>query len=177
MQNTIIKHIIRGVFLILLQVLLLNQIHPVNLLLTPTVFFAFILWLPIDVPPILFLLIVFVYGILTDVLSNTPGIHTIACLVVGFLRPYLLNWLIVNKSFNKIKEKEPSSKLLGNWISYAFYILSLTLSYEFTFIAVEWLEFGNFFFFLLKIIISSLLNFILIVIIDILFMKHAERPK
>lgn len=55
---------------------------------------AAILLLPIRYNAVRILVFSFVTGLLVDVFSSTPGIHSAACVVLGFFRASFLNWMV-----------------------------------------------------------------------------------
>ena len=95
MNNTLIlRNLIRAVFLMAFQVLVLNQINLggtsfnyISIFIYP----IFLMFLPISTPTWLMLIIGFFYGYCIDVFSDTSGMHTATCVFTGFIRSILLN--------------------------------------------------------------------------------------
>ena len=54
------------------------------------VYIAFILFLPIETPVILLLLLAFLQGITLDVFYNTLGLHTFTIVFLAYLRGYFI---------------------------------------------------------------------------------------
>ena len=77
MINNILKHSVRFVFLVLLQVLILNNIQ-LNGFINPYLYILFIIMLPFEIPVWLLMLLAFVMGISIDMFLNTMGIHVCA---------------------------------------------------------------------------------------------------
>jgi len=88
MNNTILKNIIRFIFLILLQVIIFNNIHFFKFI-TPNIYLLFILLLPFETPKWLLLFLGFSTGITMDIFDNTLGLHTIACTFSAYIRPWV----------------------------------------------------------------------------------------
>lgn len=55
---------------------------------------AAILLLPLSSSPVLVLLFSFFLGIGVDIYHSSLGIHTAACVLIGFLRNSFLNWMV-----------------------------------------------------------------------------------
>ncbi|MES2733864.1 MAG: hypothetical protein V4714_19105 [Bacteroidota bacterium] len=54
------------------------------------VYVAFLLLLPFDISLVLLLLLAFAAGVTVDVFYDTLGIHAAACVLIAFLRPYVI---------------------------------------------------------------------------------------
>lgn len=82
-----------------LQVLILNRID-----ITPYtnayVYILFILMLPVNINRVLLLVLSMLIGLVIDLFSNTPGMHSTACLVIAFIRPGFLNILVPRENFD-----------------------------------------------------------------------------
>lgn len=76
------------VALVLAQVLFFDHLT-LSPYLYPLVYVGFILFLPPAAPRWATLLLGFAVGLVMDMLSGTAGIHTIASLATGFMRPVL----------------------------------------------------------------------------------------
>ena len=74
--------------LVLVQVLVLNQIH-IGGYATPFAYVYFMLVLNRDVKRNVLLLLGFFVGLVIDVFSNTPGMHAAATTLLAFVRPWL----------------------------------------------------------------------------------------
>ena len=84
---------IRFAVLILLQVYVLNRIPHLHRFITPYLYFLFILWLPFSVSRQWLLLIGFITGLTLDYFTTTPGLHAAACLLIAYVRPFLITIL------------------------------------------------------------------------------------
>lgn len=103
-MNFIVKNIIRFIVLLLLQVMVFNNIQ-LSGFLNPYLYVLFILLLPFETPPWLLLVLSFFMGLSVDVFSNTLGIHASACVFMGFLRPFILNYISVRDNYESDIEK------------------------------------------------------------------------
>jgi len=89
MLSKIVKYGSLFVFLLLFQVLILNNLH-MSIWLNPYVYILLIILLPFETPNWLVLTISFVVGMIIDTFSNSMGMHTAACVLLGFSRQYIL---------------------------------------------------------------------------------------
>ncbi|PLX03584.1 MAG: rod shape-determining protein MreD, partial [Marinilabiliales bacterium] len=83
------RNILRFIFLLLLQVLVLDHINFGGFV-NPYLFILFIILLPFETPNWLLLVIAFILGISIDIFNNSPGIQTAATLAMAYARPFLL---------------------------------------------------------------------------------------
>jgi len=88
------KNIILFVFLVIFQILILNNIQVSNLGLTPYMYVLFIVLLPFETPLWLTLIIAFFLGIVIDIFEDSPGVHSSATIFMAFVRPIALNVLL-----------------------------------------------------------------------------------
>lgn len=92
MNRLIYQHIFRFIFLVLLQVYVLNNIVFMGYL-NPYLYILFILLLPLETPKWLLLISAFFLGLSVDYFSNTIGLNIAASLLVAYLRPGLISLL------------------------------------------------------------------------------------
>ncbi len=158
-MNFIVKNIIRFIILILLQVTIFNNIQ-LSGFINPYLYVLFILLLPFDTPPWLLLVLSFFMGLSIDVFSNTIGIHASACVFMGFLRPYILNYISVRDNY----ECNIEQGLYIYGFSWFFkYALILILAHHSFLFIVEVFSFNNFGDTLIRIILSSIFTLILVI--------------
>jgi cell shape-determining protein MreD len=164
-MNNILKNSIRFVLFLLIQVIILNEIPPLHQYITPYLYFTFLLWLPFGTNRITLTIIGFILGFCLDLFTNTPGLHTAAGSLMGYVRPSILNLLLAQETSEEIN-KEPSSGTMG-WGPYAVYVLILTFIHHFYLVLLEWLQFGNFTYFIGKVFATSLLSVLLIFVVEL----------
>lgn len=90
MINDILKNLLRFFLLLLLQLLVINQIE-LSGYVNPYLYVLFIIMMPINWSSHIVLLLSMLMGFGIDIFSNTLGMHMSACLLIGFLRPYIIN--------------------------------------------------------------------------------------
>lgn len=170
-----IKQIIRFILFILVQALVLSHMLPVHRFITPYLYYLFILWLPFFTSRFWVLVLGFLTGFTLDLFTKTPGLHASACLLVAFLRSYLIT-LLVPKETKELTLGSPSIKSMGT-ASYAVYVILLTLFHHSWLVLLEWMSFGSFVYFIGKVFFSSLVSFGLILITEMLFRPLKKGSK
>lgn len=171
-MNSFFKNIFRFIFFILLQAFVLDKVPPLHQLAKPILYFLFILWLPFNINHSLQLIIAFVFGLSMDYFSGTPGMHIIPCVLIAYLRPFLLNALLPQET-TEYSYAEPSVKSLGS-MPYTVYILLLTFTHNACLTLLEWLQVGDFIFFIGKVAASTAISLVLIFITELLFPRQAK---
>lgn len=89
MGNTGVKLILLFILLFFLQIWLFDKIHLLGIA-TPLLYVYLIVKLPVEMNRNVVILIAALLGLLIDLFNHTLGLHTMACVVAGFMRYYLL---------------------------------------------------------------------------------------
>lgn len=166
-----LKNIFRFVFLVLFQVLILNEIR-LNGFINPYFYIYFILLLPFDIPKWLLLVLSFLLGSAIDIFSNTPGLNAAACVVMGFARPFVITSISTGTEF--MIGDHPSLRSQGmKWFLY--YSIILVLIHHITLFYLDVLRLSEFFMTLIRVILSSIFTLLLIFISEYLF--YAKERK
>jgi len=155
-----LRNILRFFTVILLQVLLLDNVQ-LGGFMNPYFYLIFILLLPFEVPDWLLLSTAFILGLCVDFFNGTPGMHAAASVFMAFTRPFIL------KNFSPRDGYEsgtfPRVHYYGiEW--FTKYTLFLVLAHHFFLFFLETFQFSDIFFTLLRIIVSTLLTTIIIVL-------------
>ena len=166
-MSNLIKNIIRFCLFILVQVFILNQIPPLHQLVTPYVYFLFILWLPFKMGRRMQMLLAFVLGFALDCFSNSYGMHAAACVLIAYLRPFLIN-LLISQEGAESNYNEPSMQSMG-FTPYLTYLTILTFIHHTFLYFLQALQTGGYFYFFLKSLISTAISLLLILLIELLF--------
>lgn len=169
MNNTILTHSIRFLFLALLQVLVFKQMtlgwgnfNYIHVFIYP----AFILLLPIRTPDTLLIFLGFLIGITVDLFYDSPGVHASAMVFMAFMRSRVLKFLTPRGGYN-INHSPNLDKLGLTWfllfsgILLFCHILFYFIIYVFT--HVNWLEIT------LRTITSFIVSYIIILLYVIIF--------
>ena len=171
-MSDLVRNIFRFSLFILLQVFVLNKIPHLHKFIVPYLYFLFILWLPFSIPRIGLLFIGFLTGLTLDYFNMTPGLHTAACVLIAYLRPFVIN-LLITKEATEITFHEPSPKGLG-WAPYLVYAFILTFVHHIYLTFLQWLQFGSFIEFLIKTVSTSAISMLLIITVELLFPRRLK---
>lgn len=174
-MSNLLKNIIRFVLFILFQVYILDQIPPLHQFIVPYLYFLYILWLPFNINRFWLLIVAFIFGLTLDYFTSggaTPGLHAAPCVLIAYLRPYLLN-LLIPKDTTEQSYVEPSRKSMG-WAPYALYVGILSFAHHFYLVLIEWLQFGNFVYFLGKVAGTTAISLLMIFLVEMLFPRKGR---
>ncbi len=171
-MGTLVKNIIRFVLFILVQVFVLDKIH-INYLVTPSIYFLFILWLPFSFSRPVQMLLAFALGFTLDSFTHNPGFHSAACVLVAYVRPFLINLLIPQEGA-EVNYNEPSIKSMGGFLPYMVYVSLLTLLHNAWLFLLEAWQFGNLWYFFAKTLLSTIITLLLIIITELLFSRKQQ---
>ena len=171
-MSTLLRNIIRLVLFILLQVFVLNQVPPLHQYITPYIYFLFILWLPFSLSRSGLLVVSFITGICLDFFTKTPGLHAAACVLIGYLRPFLINLLMPQQGV-EFNYREPSVASLG-FTQYITYVSVLTLFHHGLLFTIQAFQFGNILYLILKTLGSTVISLLLVTIIEIIFIRKQK---
>lgn len=156
----ILRHILRFIVLMLLQVLILNNVQ-LGTFINPFLYVLFLLGLPIQTPRLLLLALALFTGLSADMFQNTPGMHAAACLLMVYMRP---RWLkIISPREGYETDAEPSIRKFGfTW--FIAYTSVLVLAHHLLLFYLEVFRFSEFFDTLLRILLSSMVTLLLIIL-------------
>ncbi len=150
------------ILLVLLQVLLFNNIRFSGYV-NPYIYIMFILLLPVEIPAWLLLIISFFTGLIIDFFSGSPGMHTAATVLAGFVRPFVLRVISPRDGY------EPGSD--PSMITYGFrwfliYTFIIVLFHHTALFYLEVFRFTDFFRTLLRVLLSSLFSGTFILLLE-----------
>ena len=171
-MSSLVKNIIRFILFILVQVFVLNQVPPLHQLINPYLYFLFILWLPFKTGRKTLMLLALALGLALDFFTKTPGLHAAPCVLIAYLRPFLINLLITQEGVEANYE-EPSIKSLG-FGAYFMYVAILTLMHHALLFLLEALQFAGLWYFLGKTLLSVAVSLFLILITELLFVRKQK---
>lgn len=171
-MNDFIRNIIRLAIFILVQVYVLNKIPHLHKLITPYIYYLFILWLPFSVSRMGLLVIGFFTGLILDYFMMTPGLHAAPCVLIAYVRPFVIN-VLTPKETAEFNYREPSPKAM-QWTPYMVYVLILTLFHHTYMVFLEWLDFGSFLDFIIKIFTTTGISMLLIFTVELLFPRKLK---
>ena len=161
MINNLIRGLLYFVVLVLVQVLILNNIHFLRIA-TPFLYLYFIIKMPVGSSRDLVVLFSFLIGLVFDFFSNTPGMHAAACTLTGFIREPLIRFYMGKDLPDGIY---PSYKTFG-YGGFFRYVLSLVLIHHVTLFLIESLTLFDPLFLIIRIGASVITTTLLICTIE-----------
>lgn len=171
-MTDLLKNTIRFVLFIFFQVFILNEVPPLHQFIVPYLYFVYILWLPFNCNRFLLLIISFLFGLSLDYFTGTPGLHAAPCVLIAYIRPFLLNLLIPQETTEQ-SYAEPGIKSMG-WAPYTLYISVFTFIHHSYLVLIEWLQFGNWIYFVGKVAGTTAISLLLIFITEMLFLRKGR---
>jgi rod shape-determining protein MreD len=162
MINNILRYGLIFILLILSQVLVFNNIQFSGYV-NPYVYLMFILLLPIEISSWLLLLLSFSTGMIMDFFTDSPGMHSFATVLAGFMRPYILRFTAPRDGY----EPGSSPSMLNYGFSWFFtYTLIIVLIHHTALFYIEVFRFADFFRTMLRVLLSSLSSIIFILLLE-----------
>ncbi len=171
-MSTLVKNILRFILLILVQFYVLDKIH-LHQMVTPYLYFLFILWMPFSIGRGWQMLLAFLLGFTLDSFRHSPGFHAAACVLIAYVRPFLINILIPQEGADSNYD-EPSARSMGGVFPYMIYAGVLTLIHHAWLFLLEAVEFGNFWYFIVKTLLSTIISLVLIFVSELLFYRKQK---
>lgn len=160
MIKTYSGDIIRFFLLILIQVLIMNNVQFSGYV-NPFFYILFILLLPFETPNWLLLFSGFILGFTIDLFSSSYGMHSAASVFVAFLRPLVLKNIAPHDGY----ENGTSPRVIYYGIIwFAKYTFLIVLAHSTFIFFLESFGFSNFFHIIARIVLSSVITAILIII-------------
>lgn len=147
--------------LVLLQVLILNNVHIAGYA-TPFLYIYMILKFESDVPRNALMLWAFFLGLAVDILSDTPGMNAAATVLLAFLRPSLLRLFTPRDNPDSFI---PSFKTMGispflKYTTASVFVHSLAL------LSIEFFSFTSIWLLLLRVLLCTILTVTCIIAIE-----------
>ena len=139
----------------------------------PLIYPLVLLLLPVNTNHWLTMFLGFVVGLTMDMFCNTPGMHAAACVLLGFIRPSLLN-LFFQQSIKELGDTVPTLFRMG-LRSFLLYVAMAILIHHLFFYIIQIWSFKNFFYILFKTLLSGILSVLLILLSQLLFAKREIR--
>jgi rod shape-determining protein MreD len=157
-----IKFTIRGLIIIVLQVILFDRIQ-IQGWGYPMVYILLLLNLPIQIPRWAEMIIGMLVGLVIDVCNNSLGVHMAACVAISFARPILLKKSV--QDIERIKGEIHSHSIgLAEYIKCAIILVVL---HHLAVFALEAWSMQNWWLVLLHTLFSSVLTIIILVVYEI----------
>ena len=171
-MSDLVRNIFRFVLFILVQAFVLDKVPHLHQVVVPYLYYLFILWLPFYTPRFTLLIIGFVTGLALDYFTMTPGLHAAACVLIAYVRPFIIT-LLTPKDTVGFTYREPSPIGMG-WAPYIVYTLVLTLLHHTYLTFLEWLDFGSFLYFIIKVLATTAISMLLILTVELMFPRKLK---
>lgn len=173
-MREVIGHIGRFVVLILLQALILQNIELGSLssYFNPFLYILFIMMLPFDLPTWAVLTLSCILGFTLDLFTETLGMHASACVLIAFLRPWVLK-LLASRDEYEFRNK-PNIHVMGfSWSLYYGFLMALI--HHFWFYFIEDFRLIDLHIIILKALCSAIFTTALIICAQYLTNKHRKE--
>lgn len=164
-MNNILANILRFLLLIVLQVFVCNAINLFGFA-TPALYIMALMLLPFELPKAVQYLIGFFTGLVVDMFCHTLGVNSFACVVMMFVRPYLVRLLNGRKTTEGVERPIPGVKDF-KWI--AMYVLILSTIHQFFVVLLETCSFANFGHTLFAMLCNMLFTVFVILCVEYIF--------
>ncbi len=159
MNSTLFVNIFRFILLLAVQIIIFNNMNFLGYI-SPYPYILFIILYPVNGNKSGLLVASFFLGLIMDMLSNSGGIHTTACVILAYYRPYLFKF-----SFGLSYEYQAVK--LNDVITperFSFILLSV-LIHHFILFTLEAFKFSFILDILLRTILSTVFTIIICIII------------
>ena len=170
MTQLYFKNIVRFIFLVFFQVMVLNRIY-LGGFINPYLYVYFILLLPFMTPKWLLLVSAFLMGITVDIFSNSMGINAAASVMMAFARPFVIKAISTGTEY-EIGERPSLKNQDIKW--FVYYCVILILIHHFVLFYLEIFRFREFLITFLKVILSSAFTFMLVMISEYSFYRKQK---
>ncbi|MEG1574741.1 MAG: rod shape-determining protein MreD [Bacteroidales bacterium] len=130
---------------------------------TPFLFIYFIIKLPANMSPNLIMTLAFLTGLMLDIFFSTPGQYAFSATLVAFMRKSYIS-LILQRDEESVAII-PSVKSLGQ-APFAIYVLLVVFTFALTIFIIQAFTIFNSFKLILQILLSTLVTYILIIVLD-----------
>lgn len=170
MITRIPRYILSFFFFVLFQVFILNKIE-LSGYLNPFLYILFIVTLPFETPKWLLLILGAILGLSVDLFLNSAGMHMAACVLIAYLRPFIL------RSFAPRDSYEVGTLPLPNYYGFAWfakYAITLIIIHHFFYFFIESFGVETFVSTIVKTAFSSIFT-LLIMLIALLFTYSRKR--
>jgi rod shape-determining protein MreD len=168
MNSTLLVNIFRFVLLLAVQIIIFNNMNFLGYI-SPYPYILFIILYPVNGNKSGLLIASFLLGLIMDMFSNSGGIHTTACIVLAYFRPFIFKFSFgLSYEYQTIKLNDVLTPE-----RFSFILLSVVI-HHFTLFILEAFHFS----FILDILLRTLLSTVftlLICIIIIYLIKPNKR--
>jgi hypothetical protein len=151
----------------------LEKVGVLHRLAWPYLYFLFILWLPYRMNRSVQMIIAAGLGFTIDAFRHQPGFHMAACVLIAYIRPFLIPLFIPQNSAEASYE-EPSPKSMGGFLQYVIFVSVFTIIHHGWLFLLEAWQVGNIWYFLAKTFLSTIVSILLIIITELIFSRKQQ---
>jgi len=164
MIRSTLSYGITFILMVLVQVWILNNIQ-LSGYINPYLYIMFLLVLPFEISFWILIPAGFLLGITIDMFMHTPGLHAAATVFAAFVRPGVLSLIAPGDGYDSSQRPHISTMGLG-W--YLRYVVIMVLLHHTVLFYLEVFRLTDFFYTLARVLLSSFLTILLILITDTL---------
>ncbi len=162
-NNEILVNAARFLFLLALQIFLLNNINFLGFV-NPYLYILFIIFYPLDGNKSLLIFLSFLLGLSIDIFSDTGGVHAAASVFIAYMRPLVLKFSFgISYEHNSVKIRK------ANLTERLAYFGSLVIMHHLMLFILEIFSFKHIFLILKSTLFSGIFTLFLIFISVVLF--------
>ena len=172
MLSLFVTNTVRFIFLVLLQVLLLNNIGLYYNMANPYLYVLFIILLPLDIPVFWLFALSFFLGLSVDIFSGTIGLHASACVAMAFIRIITLS--LLNPRSGSEFYNEPTIRNMG-FNRFITYCIILIVTHHLVLITLDIFRLSEFFYIILRVLSSAIFTLILVILSQYLFFGRRAK--
>lgn len=170
MTKFAIKYLLSFLIAIPAQAIIFNHLILFDVA-VPEVFIGLIILLPVTLGTNLSTLLGFLAGLILDIFCDTPGVNTLCCTVLAFIRKPVFH-LYVSMD-DDLASRVPSSRSMGH-AAFMKYLVSMCFLFCFMLFTVEAFQFFNFKLWIFRVTASAAYTFILLYAMDCLKLRSRE---
>ena len=167
MNSTLLVNIFRFVLLLAVQIIIFNNMNFLGYI-SPFPYLLFIILYPVNGNKSGLLIASFLLGLIMDMFSNSGGIHTTACLILAYFRPFIFKFSFgLSYEYQTVKLNDVLTPE-----RFSFILLSVVI-HHFTLFILEAFQFS----FILDILLRTLLStvFTLLICITIIYLIKPNK--
>jgi len=167
MNSAFFSNIFRFILLLAVQIVVFNNINFMGFV-SPFPYILFIILFPVNGNKSALLIASFFLGLTMDMFSNSGGIHTTACILLAYLRPYIFKFSFgLSYEYQTIKLNDVVTPE-----RFSFILLSVVL-HHFALFLLEAFQISFFWETLIRTLLSTL--FTIIICITIIYLIKPNK--
>ncbi|MDR0971680.1 MAG: hypothetical protein LBM25_04790 [Bacteroidales bacterium] len=167
MSRTILLTAFQFILIAIFQIFVLSNLNILSFC-NPMIYVWFIILLPTSTPKWIVVLLSFIMGYTIDVFSGQSGINALSLTFIGVIRGGFISLFFADKDTQS--NLRPSIKDMG-FTNFLIFVSIIVVIHHTIYFMVEAFSFSEFFFILLRIVLSSIASIFLILFFDFLFFK------